>query len=157
MKLCYGILISIVLTSASIAQEIINVAYEAQQDKIIVYYDLIGDKDEDYVVSLVLRREEYAAFQIVAKSVTGDVGVGKFVGTKKKIIWDVTKDYHIDPEITDYYFEVKVKEISGGIAWYYYAIAAVLGGATAAVLIGGGDEEQPPVTQNPIGAPPIRP
>ncbi len=156
MKLFYGIFISILLTSAAIAQDIANVYFEPQQDKIIVYYDLIGDKDVEYDVSLVLRREEYVAFQLVAKSVTGDIGEGKFAGTKKKIVWDVSKDYHIDPEVTDYYFEVNVKEISGGIAWYYYVLAAVVGGATAAVLIGG-DEEQPPVIENPIGAPPVRP
>jgi len=149
-------MILIVFNVYSFAQEITNVYFDPLQDKIIVYYDLAGDKDEDYNVSIVLRREEYSGFQIVPKSVTGDVGEGKFAGKKKKIIWDVTKDYHIDPEITDYYFEVKVKEISGGIAWYYYVLAAVVGGATAAVLIGG-DEEQPPVAQNPIGAPPIRP
>jgi hypothetical protein len=145
------------LASVCFAQEITNITFEPQQDKIIIYYDLTGDKDEEYEVSVVLRREEYAAFQLVAKSVTGDVGLGKFAGTKRKVIWDVAKDYHIDPEVTDYYFEVKVKTISGGISWYYYVIAAVLGGATAAVLVGGGDEEQPPVTQNPIGAPPVRP
>jgi len=157
MKLLNGMLISILFISASMAQEITNITFEPQQDKIIIYYDLAGDKDEEYEVSVTLRREEYVAFVIVPTNVTGDVGVGKFAGTKRKIIWDVSKDYHIDPEVSDYYFEVKVKTISGGISWYYYVIAAVLGGATAAVLVGGGDEEQPPVTQTPVGAPPVRP
>lgn len=156
MKPILNISILFLLASVCFAQEITNVSFEPQQDKIIIYYDLTGDKDEDYVVSLVLRREEYVAFQIVPKSVIGDVGEGKFAGTKRKIVWDVSKDYHIDPEVTDYYFEVKVKEISGGFAWYYYVIAAVLGGATAAVLVGG-SEETPPVTQQPVGAPPVRP
>lgn len=156
MRSILNISIFFLLASVCFAQEITNVSFEAQQDKIIIYYDLTGDKDQDYEVSLTLRREEYIAFQIAPKSVTGDIGKGKFAGTKRKIVWDVSKDYHIDPEVTDYYFEVKVKEIGGGISWYYYVIAAVLGGTTAAVLIGGKADE-PTVTKQPIGPPPVRP
>ena len=153
------ILISLVLSFITLngfAQEITNVTFEAQKDKIIIYYDLAGDKDQEYEVSLVLRREEYTGFVFSPRSIEGDVGKGKFTGTKRKIVWSAARDYHIDPEIDDYYFEVKVKEISRGIPWYYYVGAAVLGGGAAAALFLGKDSETTEERQ-PIGAPPVRP
>lgn len=153
------ILISLVLSLVTLngfAQEITNVTFEAQQDKIIIYYDLAGDKDQEYEVSLVLRREEYTGFVFIPRSIEGDAGKGKFAGTKRKIVWTAARDYRIDPELDDYYFEVKVKEISGGIPWYYYVGAAVLGGGAAAALLLGKDNETTEDRQ-PIGPPPVRP
>ena len=156
MKSIISIVIFFIFSLSSVAQIISNVEFEAEKDKIIIYYDLAGDKDQEYEVSLVLRREEYTGFVFVPRSIEGDAGKGKFVGTKRKIVWTAARDYRIDPEIDDYYFEVRVKEIGGGIPWYYYVGAAVLGGGAAAALLLGKDNETTEERQ-PIGPPPVRP
>jgi len=158
MKLSLIIIAIIFYQQFIFPQEISNVEFEAQKDKIIVYYDLTGDEDKEYEVTLLLRREEYSRFVFYPKNVEGDVGKGKFAGTKRKIVWDVNKDYHIDPEVEDYYFEIKVKELKVGISWYYYVGAALLGGGTAAaIILGKNKEKDTPVNKTPIGAPPVRP
>lgn len=155
MKTLPFLMFFLLLLSYSFSQEISNVSFEPIPDKVIIYYDLEGDAGKEYEVSLTLKREKYAEFQFMPKSVSGDIGEGKFVGKNRKILWEVTKDYHIDPEAADYYFEIEVNPVSTGIAWFYYAGAAVLGGGAAAVLYiikTKGIEEN-----KPIGTPPIRP
>lgn len=154
MKTLPILMFFLLFLSYSFSQVISNIFFEPIQNKVLIYYDLEGDPEKEYEVSLTLKREEYSGFQFIPESVSGDIGEGKFVGKKRKIIWEVNKDYHIDPEATDYYFEVEVNPISTGIGWFYYAGAAVLSGGVAAVLLLGkkGIEEN-----KPIGAPPARP
>ena len=63
--------------------------------------------------------------------------------------------FHIDEEVTDYYFEVKAEK-AGGSTWFYYVGGAVIAGGVAALLLVGG-EENGEVTQTAIKPPPIRP
>lgn len=154
MKTVSFFIFFIFFLTCSFSQDISNIYFEPIQNKVIIYYDLEGDPNLEYEVSLTLKREEFAGFYFVPKSVSGDIGEGKFVGKKRKIIWEVTKDYHIDPEVEDYYFEIKVNPISTGIAWFYYVGAAVLGGGAAAVLLLGKKQTE---ENKPIGAPPARP
>lgn len=154
------LIIVIVLSVISIfPQKVTNVDFEPKQNKIFITYDLDGEKDTEYEIAVVLKREEFSGFIFRPKLLTGDVGDGIRPGKGKEIVWDVTKEYHIDPDVTDFFFEVTASlEKSGGIAWYYYVGAAVLGGGTAAVLLlGKKSEEETPVTKTPIGTPPGRP
>jgi len=156
MRVLYCFTLIVIISSYGFSQKVSNVSHELEGDNIIISYDLEGDADANYNVSVVLRREEYSGFQIIPKSVSGDIGEGKFVGKQRKIVWDVSKDYRIDPEVSDYYFEVKATIVSGGIPWYYFAGGAVLGGGAAALLLLKPQETNSSV-RVPIGSPPLRP
>ena len=88
---------------------------------------------------------------------SGDIGRGIIPGNKHKIIWDYTKEYHIDENVTDYYFEVKAVKISSGIPWYYYIGTAVLGGGTAAGLLLNKKKGAQSAQNLSVGTPPGRP
>ena len=135
--------------------KVTNVSFELKKNNVFIYYDLEGDKDAEYNVSVTLRREEISGYIFVPTNLSGDVGEGKFVGKGRTIIWEVHKDFHIDEEVTDYYFEVKAEK-AGGSTWFYYVGGAVLAGGVAALLLVGG-EENGEVTQTAIEPPPIRP
>ncbi len=135
--------------------KVTNVNFELKNNNVFIYYDLEGDKDAEYNVSVTLRREEISGYIFVPTNLSGDVGEGKFVGKGRTIIWEVHKDFHIDEEVTDYYFEVKAEK-AGGSSWYYYVGGAVIAGGVAALLLVGG-EENGEVTQTAIKPPPIRP
>lgn len=146
-------LIFLFLTPLCYTQHIENISFEEYQNKILIYYDLIGEKDDEYEISLVLKREEYSGFIFIPKTVEGDIGKGNYAGRKKKIIWDVSKDYHIDPEVEDFYFEVSATKL-GGIPWYYYVGGTAVAGGLAAILLMKKDEG---TTRIPIKQPPDRP
>lgn len=158
MKTKLALFVILLSAITLLPQKVTNVDFEPKQNKIFITYDLDGEKDTEYEIGVVLKREEFSGFIFRPKLLTGDVGEGIKPGKGKEIVWDVTKEYHIDPDATDFYFEVTAQKISGGIAWYYYVGAAVLGSGTAAVLLlGKKSEEESPVTKTPIGTPPGRP
>jgi hypothetical protein len=130
-----------------------NVDFELIKNEVYIYYDLAGETDTEYEITAVLRRESISGYIFPLRTVRGDVGKGKFVGKKRTIIWDVSKDFHIDEEVTDYYFEVTAEEV-GGIPWYYYVGGAVIAGGVAAVLLINDPQEDEKI---PVGAPPDRP
>lgn len=135
--------------------KVTNVSFELKNNNVFIYYDLEGDKDAEYNVSVSLRREEISGYIFVPTNLSGDVGEGKFVGKGRTIIWDVSKDFHIDEEVTDYYFEVTAEK-AGGSSWFYYVGGAVIAGGVAALLLVGG-EENGDGTQTAIEPPPVRP
>ena len=155
MKIFVPLLFVLSFSSLVYPQTVSNVRFESYDDSIVVFYDLQGDANQEYDVSLTLKREEFVTFQVVPKQVSGDIGNGVVQGLKRRIVWNPTHEFIITPDNTDYYFEVKASIASGGIRWYYYAAAAVVGGGAAALLLSkktsGGE------AQVPIGAPPLRP
>ncbi|MFH0734582.1 MAG: hypothetical protein V1773_10130 [bacterium] len=151
--ICFGF-------SNSFAQDVTvtNVNYTVKPDVIEITYDLSGDYNKEYEIIALLKRETRPDFKFELKTVTGDISEGKYVGTNRKIIWNYKKDFSIDPNVDDYYFEINAEKVSGGISWYYY-VGAVVGGAVAVVLTVLKPEtttENPPATQN-VTLPPTRP
>jgi len=144
--------------SSSFSQTPTNVSFEPIGDSIAIYYDLAGDPEQEYEIFVTLCREDFVTFRFIPKSVTGDVGTGKFSGMKRRIIWAVKKDFTVDPDATDYYFKVDASVVSGTSAWWYIGGAALVGGGAAAVLLL--TKKSSPATETPplpIGAPPVRP
>jgi hypothetical protein len=135
--------------------QVTNVSFELIKNDVYIYYDLTGEADAEYEVTILLRRESISGYIFPLRTVRGDVGKGKFVGEKRTIIWDVFKDFHIDEEVTDYYFEVTAEKV-GGIPWYYYVGGGLVAGAAAALIIASGSEEQTE-TRTAIKPPPVRP
>ena len=107
-----------------------NVSTEIQEDRVIIYYDLIGDISEKCEIKLFLKRESDKEFLYEPKSLKGDFGEGIFVGVRRSITWSMLKDITGGLEGDDYIFEVQVYTVGGGIPWYYY----VGGGAVGLVV-----------------------
>ena len=121
----------------SLAQNNINTSYKYSNHRITIYYDFQGDSEQQYNISVILKRTSNPNFNLVPGSVTGDFGEGKYADGKRKIIWNLSPQEEEILTGNDYYFAINAAEIkSGGIAWYVYVLGIGLGGGAAAVLLG---------------------
>jgi hypothetical protein len=102
-----------------------NVRVTKELGRIIILYDLSGDKDELYSVSLTLRREQTDQFEFVPKNLMGEVGDDITTGFNRKIVWEVDKEFPHGLKGDDFYFYVEASTqhgisplvwISGGVA-----------------------------------------
>jgi len=134
-----------------------NVMYLQDGDNLIIYYDLDGDTKLNYNVEILVRGIDDESIEYIPKSISGDVGEGKFVGRSRTINWEISKDFPEGLEDEQYFIEMTVEEESGGLAWYYYVGAAVVGGTAAAVILGGSSSDGGTDTPTTLVAPPGRP
>lgn len=104
-------------------------------DVVVITYDLVANPELVYDVNIVLKRESIKDFKLVPKSVSGDVGKGKFAGTKRVIRWEYKKDMGDVLKGDDYHFEFAVFKEEGINTVWYYVIAGVVGGGAAASLL----------------------
>jgi hypothetical protein len=133
-----------------------NVRFEAFAERIDVYYDFTGSEDEDYEVTLSLRKETDTLFVYKPKALAGDVGVGRFAGKNKRILWDLRKEFPKGLEGSDYYFVVSAKLVSkGSSALLWIGAAVVLGGGAAAYFLLAKKKTEEPEASLP--SPPGRP
>lgn len=121
--------------SLSNAQEKIATSYESFDGVITVTYELSGDSQKEYDISLTLKRTGLASFQLAPLSLTGDIGKGYYASGKRHIIWNLTNAEMEKLDADDYYFEIHATEIKSGHSWYYYVGGAALAGGAAAVLL----------------------
>ncbi len=140
------------------SQEKIEATFEAGEGKILIHYELKGDSQKDYEVSIILKRTSDHSFEVIPDETTGDIGEGKFAGKKSTIIWILNSDEEEMLDGDDFYFDVFAEEIKtvGGIPWYVYIGGAALAGGTAAILLlnKSSDEETTPTV---FPTPPARP
>ena len=73
-----------------------NVRFEDRGRVIFIRYDLDGQLDKKYKISLALSDDNGKSFQIMPESVKGHIGTDIKPGKDKRITWYVKKDY---PEI----------------------------------------------------------
>ncbi|MBU1100995.1 MAG: hypothetical protein KKA84_11385 [Bacteroidetes bacterium] len=125
-----------------------NIEFEwLNENEILITYDLLGEINEKYDVTINLLMAGNTQFRVEVKTATGDFGSGIKAGVNKKVIWKIFEDYKNIVEGAEYLFAVDVGKASGS-TWYYY----VLGGAAAAVvaiLAGGGSGDDGGGTTTP--------
>ena len=93
---------------------------------------------------------------MVPDDVAGDVGKGKFAGTRRTIIWNIKPDEEAKLEGEDFYFEVTATEVKeGGFPWLWVVGGAAVAGGAAAYFILKKDNSTETTTNIP--APPGRP
>ena len=134
-----------------------NSYFEPQGDNIVIYYDLEADPEEEYEVKLFLLRESENKFIYAPQYVSGDIGEGKFAGEKKKIIWNIQKEFPEGLEGEDFYFEIKADEVSSSLIYYVGGAIVAVGAAVAVILGGGGDDTEAPTPDVTRASPPGRP
>lgn len=90
------IVVLIIIVSTSIkAQElkVKNVQFEDKGETVVVKYDIEGEPDRKYKITLSLAYETGKSLPINVKYLKGDVGKNIKPGTGKEIIWELKKDY----------------------------------------------------------------
>ncbi len=137
-----------------------NVNLEIRQDIAIITYDLISPNTETYEVSAALVKEGDFSFRIPVRSATGDIGKGKFGGTKRQIQWEWRKDLPKDfSGGSEYSVEVSATRVEeGGGSWLYYVLGGALVAGGVVLLTGGKKSAETAIATTPLPAtPPGRP
>ncbi len=138
-----------------------NVSLEIRQDIAIITYDLLSSDTDSYEVSAALVKEGDSNFRIPVRSATGDIGKGKFAGTRRQIQWEWRKD--LPKNFTggsEYSVEVSATRIEGGggSSWLYYVLGGALIAGGVVVLAGGKKAGAESVSTSPLPtSPPGRP
>ena len=157
--LCYVLMVVLSvphIAAASVRAEdpikVQNVRFEITGSKVLVHYDLDGPSDGEYLVKLVLKREQSQTFLHFPKSVVGDVGEGSFAGIDRKINWDLLKDFSQGLEGNDFYFVVEAELVSKGVSflWYLGGGAVVVGSAAAYFLSKSSKSDAAPTAGFPL-------
>jgi hypothetical protein len=150
------LIFSIFISKISFAQENIDVSFESKEDKIYIYYTLDANLNDEYEINVVLKRTSVPSFEYVPENVSGDIGIGKYAGSQKTIIWQVSESEMEMFDGDDFYFEIDAVKIDdgGGIPWYVWVGGLAAGGIAAVVVLLGGDDEG---ESTEFAQPPARP
>ena len=100
-------LIYIVVPCIVVAAEVKNLKVGQSGDNAVATYDLVGgagEQDAEVTVVITIGNERRTSEKL---SLTGDFGKGVKVGTGKKIVWNVLKDFPAGPH-GDLRWDVKV-------------------------------------------------
>lgn len=110
MRILFVSLILLILIGNSYSQsvKVRNVHYRQIDEQIEIFYDLPVNSDS-IQVKLVFRKKSAPKFKYYPRFIEGDVGIGIFSGTNKKIVWDIKKEPSSVFTGSDFYFDVKVK------------------------------------------------
>ena len=169
MKIFFNILLVLIflfsfLPNSSFSQQRISTTFEASPEgKIFIYYQLHGDPEKEYDISVVLKRTSIPSFELVPSDLSGNIGRGKFGdGNKKTIIWTLKPEEKTILNGEDFYFVVNAEEVKsgGGIPWYVYVGGVAVAGGTAAVLLlskKSNDNNSPTSSSDNFPQPPGRP
>jgi hypothetical protein len=126
------------------------------ENEVLITYNLVGDPKADYEVEVILLSEKDPDFELELKTLSGDVGKGKFAGEGRRVRWNVAADFPHAMTGEKYKFKLVVSRVTGGgIPWYVYAGGSVLVGGLA-VLLTSKKEEPPPAPERTIPFPPER-
>jgi hypothetical protein len=141
------------------AGSIENVHFEVAGDLVRITYDLNAALDRVHAVRVILYRESDLTFSYRPVNITGDVGTIVFPGTKRRIVWEFTKEFPEGLTGSDYYFIVEAEGVepeSNHMWWWVGGGAAVVGGVITLLVLKKGDTIVPPVV-NSFPDPPGRP
>jgi len=112
-----------------------NVRMERAGHRLVIFYDLIGDMDEKYSVTITLKREEMVLFKYTPKNLSGDCGEDVTSGTDKKVVWDYQREFPQGLIGEDYFVVVEAEVESSGVsAFVWIGGGAALAGAAAFLL-----------------------
>jgi hypothetical protein len=120
-----------------------NVRFETSADLVKIYYDLNAPVDQVHDVRITLRRESDITFSYRPLNITGDVGTIVFPGQKRRIVWEILKEYPDGLQGDDFYFVIEAEyvEPEGTSPWLWIGGgAAVVGGVVLLLSLGGKDD-----------------
>jgi hypothetical protein len=137
-----------------------NVRFETSADLVKIYYDLNAPVDQVHDVRITLRRESDITFSYRPLNITGDVGTIVFPGQKRRIVWEILKEFPDGLQGEDFYFVIEAEyvEPEGTSPWLWIGGgAAVVGGVVLLLSLGGKEPGPTPDNPNTFPLPPTRP
>lgn len=78
----------------STSKDVKNPFFEMYQDSILIFYDLMGDKNDQFSVKVRLLNLTNPSMKYYPQFFLGDIGTKVFGGSRRQIIWEMRKDYH---------------------------------------------------------------
>lgn len=127
----------------------------ARTDSVItITYDLLGEEDETFQVTLLVSKSNGETSLYEPQAVSGDVGLDVSPGTGKHIRWLYRKDLPTGLRSDVEYRVVAEEERGNGWIYVLGTVLTVGGGALVAVfigLIGEGDDGRYPTPPTPPG------
>lgn len=111
-----------------------NLDWTVQQDEVVIIYDLLGDRDESFDVSVTMLQRNDSTFRIVPSTMTGDIGPATTAGPGRIIRWRWRDDIPWELTGGGYYFELRT-ERSAETKWWLMALGAAAAGGLTAVLM----------------------
>lgn len=134
-----------------------NVKYTVTNGTVYITYDLSGNEEQLFAISLILKKADYKNFTYLPKTVTGDIGDDQTAGKNKEIIWELRNDFPEGLSGEDYYFIVQAEEVDGSaniLTWAGIGIAAAVAAVTY-IIVGNGNSSEN--SSNSFPSPPGRP
>jgi len=130
----FGMIFLIICVPEVFAQktQVKNVRFVDKGKNIIVYYDLVGNDNKKYSVSLSLSNDFGKTFKIKPVSISGEVGKNIRTGRNKKIYWNIKNDFPKGLSGDGFVFAVDAQLQQRKNRWPIYLIPAV--GAIGAVV-----------------------
>lgn len=136
-----------------------NVSYVMTGLRVVVHYDLSGDPDAKYNVSLFLLKRSDPAFKYSPRELTGDIGLGKYVGKERRIVWNMRNEFPQGLQGGDFYFVVKAKEVEVPhasttlLTWIGTGAAVIAAAVTYVIVVQNRGPGAPPSYPVPPGRP----
>ncbi len=150
---------SAVASSLRMNTKVTDVRFGVEGGEVHISYNLLGKPDQTYKVRVELRKRDDPNFRFIPKTIHGDVGVGKFAGTGRRIVWEINNDLPGGLPGSDFYFVVKANEVNpkGGVGLLTLVGTgvAVVAAAAAYFVLTGAHTGVPQAS--PFPAPPGRP
>ncbi len=103
--------VNVIASNSGKPVRVTNVRFEVEHGEVLVTYDLFGQSDRTFRVSLELRKRGNPSYKYIPRAVRGDVGVGKFAGIDRRIVWSIDQEFPGGLPGSDYFFEVKAERI----------------------------------------------
>jgi len=125
-------LIVFLMVSVVRAQElkVQNVHFEDKGETVTVMYDLQGNPEKKYEVSVALSHDQGKSFSIYPQRLSGDVGRNVKPGKNKEIVWKLEDDYPFGLVGDAFVFAVTAQTQKSRISRlpYYVLGAGLVGG-----------------------------
>ena len=136
--------------------QITNLKWKTKDDVIVITYDLNELPENNYDISVVLKREGAPEFSVIPLAIEGDIGIGPYAGPSREARWYFRRDIPQGLQGTGYFFEIHVKTVKQRSNLLYYVVGAVaVTGGLVALLVSRNQDTSVPILELPT--PPARP
>ena len=121
-----------------------NVVFKDRGETVEITYDLEGDAEKNYEVTIRLSYNRGATFPFELRGVEGDAGRNVKPGDGKKVMWTVKENFPEGLRGENFVFAVTAQLQKNPVRWpYYVATVGVVGGL---VYMGTRKHVRPPPT-----------
>lgn len=120
-----------------------NVRFEDRGQVILIQYDLNGQLDKKYKISLALSDNNGNTFRIKPESIKGHIGSKIKPGKNKRITWYIKKDYPAGLKGSEFVFAVDAELQKGLRKWPVVLAGTIIVVSGAAYLFSKAKSKKP--------------